>query len=193
MTQRRQSDALALIDDAQRFDRYKQMRAECTGSLFRLLAAVFSTGYAMHDDHFNVIEVAQSWADGQNVGGWLPDKVTGLSTEVCHSLFYPGIHYLLFCFFNFVGLHDPQLKMLLVRVLHALYSLLVIYYAYKITEKLSNTTNAKYAALLLGLLWFMPNLSVRNLVEMVCIPPLLAGYWLLLKEKTTGYKNEPMF
>ncbi|PTT90912.1 hypothetical protein DBR42_04940 [Pelomonas sp. HMWF004] len=29
-----------LIDDAQRFDRYKQARAECTGMLFQLLAAL---------------------------------------------------------------------------------------------------------------------------------------------------------
>lgn len=31
-----------LIDDAQRFDRYKQTRAECTGMLFQLLAALRS-------------------------------------------------------------------------------------------------------------------------------------------------------
>ena len=156
----------------------------------RIVAALFSTGYAMHDDHFNVIEVAQSWADGKNIGNWLPNALhTDVVRDTAHSLFYPGIHYLLFCFFNFIGLHDPQIKMVFVRLMHAIYSLLVVYYAYKITEKLSNIEHAKLAALLLGLLWFMPNLSVRNLIEMVCIPPLLAAIYLLIKNEIFDWKK----
>ena len=38
----------------------------------RLLAAFFSQGYFAHDDHFLVIEAAQSWADGHDYNNWLP-------------------------------------------------------------------------------------------------------------------------
>ncbi len=155
----------------------------------RLLAAFFSIGYGMHDDHFNVIEVAQSWADGGNVGGWLPDVPEGAQPDVSHSLFYPGVHAVLFKLTNVVGLNDPQLKMLLVRVLHAFYSLFIVYFCYKITEKIADGTAAKWSALFVALLWFMPNLSVRNLVEIVCIPPLLAGVWYLIKNDRYSWKN----
>ncbi len=148
----------------------------------RLIAALFSVGYGMHDDHFNVIEVAQSWADGGNVGSWLPWVGPGETPDVSHSLFYPGIHFVLFKIMNLLGPHDPQTKMLLVRILHAFYATLIVYFGYKITEKLADKNTAKWCGLLLGLLWFMPYLSVRNLVEMVCIPPLMGACWLLLKK-----------
>ncbi|MCB0484019.1 MAG: hypothetical protein KDC37_05600, partial [Flavobacteriales bacterium] len=38
----------------------------------RLVAAIFSKGYGMHDDHFLVIEAAQSWLDGFDYNRWLP-------------------------------------------------------------------------------------------------------------------------
>ena len=155
----------------------------------RLIAAFFSVGYAMHDDHFNVIEIAQSWADGGNIGAWLPTGTPAVMPDISHSLFYTGIHYLLFTICKVIGLQDPQLKMLLVRVLHAFYSLLTVYYGYKITEKIADKEAAKWAALLLALLWFMPNLAVRNLVEIVCIPPLLAGTYYVLKNPNYNWKN----
>lgn len=157
--------------------------------LVRLLAAFFSIGYGMHDDHFNVIEVAQSWADGANVGNWLPWVGPGEKPDVSHSLFYPGIHFLLFKLMNLLGPADPQAKMLVVRILHALYATLIVYFGYKITEKIADTYTAKWSALFLALLWFMPYLSVRNLVEMVCIPPLMGACWLLLKHNQPNWKH----
>jgi hypothetical protein len=59
-------------------------------------------------------------------------------------------------------------------------TLLIVKYAFKITEKFSNLETAKTVGWLLTLLWFMPMLSVRNLVEIVCIPPLLYGTWLIV-------------
>lgn len=40
-----------LIDDAQRFDRYKQARAECTGMLFQLLTALRADPQLADDPH----------------------------------------------------------------------------------------------------------------------------------------------
>jgi 4-amino-4-deoxy-L-arabinose transferase-like glycosyltransferase len=147
--------------------------------ILRLLAAFFSQGYSMHDDHFLVIEASQSWADGTDYNNWLPQNQVNPKPEG-HSFFYVGIHFLIFSFFKMIGIVNPEFKMLLIRLLHAFFSLLVVYYGYKITEKLSNTRIATQAGLLLAVLWFMPFLSVRNLVEVVCIPFLMMGFWLLL-------------
>ena len=38
----------------------------------RLIAAIFSQGYGMHDDHFLVIEASASWAHGYDYNHWLP-------------------------------------------------------------------------------------------------------------------------
>ena len=147
--------------------------------VLRLLAAIFAQGFGMHDDHFLVIEASQSWVDGTDYNNWLPQNQVNPQPEG-HSFFYVGIHFLLFSLFKMLGIANPIFKMLLIRLLHAFFSLLVVYYGFKITEKLSNTKIATQAGLLLAVLWFMPWLSVRNLVEVVCIPFLLAGFWLLL-------------
>lgn len=145
----------------------------------RLLAAFFSQGYGMHDDHFLVIEASQSWADGTDYNNWLPKNQVNPKPEG-HSFFYVGLHFLIFSFFKALGIADPAFKMLLIRLLHALFSLLVVYYGYKIAEKLSNTKIAVQVGLLLAVLWFMPFLSVRNLVEMVCVPLLFMSFWKLI-------------
>ncbi|RDC64705.1 glycosyltransferase family 39 protein [Adhaeribacter pallidiroseus] len=149
--------------------------------VIRLLAAFFSGGYAFHDDHFDVIEIAQSWL--YNLPVWIHDEIPPR-----HSMFYVGIHYVIFYISEMLGLTSPTGKMLVVRVLHALYSLLVVYYGYKITELLSNQRNARLVGLMLALVWFMPFMSVRNLVEMTCLPPYLAAFYLILKPDSTNQK-----
>lgn len=157
------------------------------GLILRLVSVAFAKGFGMHDDHFLVIEAAQSWADGSDYNNWLPgSKVNAQPTG--HSMFYVGLHYFLFTFLNFIHLDNPQAKMFVVRLLHALLSMFVIYFGYKITEKLSNKTIAKNTALLLAVLWIMPWLSVRNLVEVVCIPFLITGIWMILNYESK--KNE---
>ncbi|MBL0343208.1 MAG: glycosyltransferase family 39 protein [Bacteroidetes bacterium] len=145
------------------------------GLLLRLIAVVFSKGFGMHDDHFLVIEVAQSWADGTDYNNWLPGS--GTTQPSGHSFFYCGLHYILFSFLQTLGIFNPELKMLIVRLIHALLSLFTIWFGFKITARLSNVQAAGKAAMLLAVLWFMPFLSVRNLVEVVCIPFLAASVW----------------
>ncbi|CAN5493106.1 hypothetical protein BH11BAC2_BH11BAC2_14420 [soil metagenome] len=149
------------------------------GLLLRLIAAFFSRGYGMHDDHFLVIEAGSSFADGFDYNNWLPWNSGGVPSG--HSWFYVGIHFLIFKFYNLIGLHDPQWKMIIIRVLHAVYSLLVIVLGYKITIRLSDEKTARYTACLLAFMWFIPATSVRNLVEWVCVPPLMASVLYLLK------------
>jgi len=142
----------------------------------RLLAAVFSEGYAMSDDYFVVIGIAQQWIDGYP--NWF-----NLGHPSGFSIVYPGLHYLLFYLLNVIGVVDPEIKMLIVRLLHAGYSLITVYFGYLITLKLSDLKTARLTGLLLGLFWIMPFMSVRNLIEMACIPPMMIGYYLILRAR----------
>lgn len=150
--------------------------------IFRLLAAMFSTGYGMHDDHFITIEVAQSWIDGVNRDQWLPENDKN-ATPSGHSLTYPGILYGLLLTCEKAGIDDPASKMFLIRLLHALFSLLVVYFGYKIIKEIYDGKSAALAGWLLALFWIFPMLSVRNLVEVVCVPFLMWGIWLIVKNK----------
>ena len=147
--------------------------------VFRLLAVVFARGWGMIDDHFLAVESAQSWVDGYDYNGWLPGS-PGNTGPTGHNFFYPGLHFLLFSFFKFIHLNDPQLKMFFVRFINASWSLIIIYFSYKITERLSDKRSARIVGLLLALLWFMPWISVRDLVEMSCIPMLVLAVWFIV-------------
>lgn len=149
------------------------------GSLIRLIAAIFSKGYGMQDDHFLVIEPAQSWVDGLDLNNWL--NKSGEFTPSGHSFFYVGLHYLFFSFLDFINITDAQFKMLLVRLIHGAYSMLTVIYGFKIAKKIADVQVAKHVGLLLAVLWFLPWLSVHNMVEYFCVPPLIYAAWLFVK------------
>lgn len=156
-----------------------------TAFVLRVIAAVFSKGFGMHDDHFLVIEPAQAFLDGGADYNWLPGQ-NGTTQPSGHSWFYVGLHYLLFGFLGWIKVGNPEVKMYIVRLIHAIYSLSIVYLGYKIAERFSTREIAKKTGLLLALFWFMPCLSVRNLVEVVCVSPILYSAWRLMKyEKQT--------
>ena len=149
------------------------------GIIFRLLAVVFARGWGMIDDHFLAVESAQSWVDGYDYNSWLPGS-PGNTGPTGHNFFYPGLHFLLFLFFKFIHLTNPQMKMFFVRLINASWSLIIIYFGYKITERLCDKRSARIVGLLLALLWFMPWVSVRDLVEMSCVPLLIMAVWFIV-------------
>ncbi|MCB0793148.1 MAG: glycosyltransferase family 39 protein [Flavobacteriales bacterium] len=149
----------------------------------RILAAIFSQGYFAHDDHFLVIEAAQSWVDAADYNNWLPWNQGPNATPSGHSFLYVGLHYLLFASLKALGANDPKLNMVVVRLLHALWSLLVVAVGYRIARRLSGPAVAWRAGLLLALFYFMPFLAVRNLVEVVCIPFLMLTAWYLIRDE----------
>jgi hypothetical protein len=160
----------------------KPLRSILLGAfLTRLIAAFFSPGFLMVDDHFLTIEPAGSWANGLNYNDWLPGIGNNKTHPEGFSFFYLGFLFAFIKFFNAVGIANPATQMILVRIIHAAYSVLTVYYSYKITEKISTRKNAITVGLLLAFIAIMPNFSVRNLVEVVCMPPLLAGVFILLK------------
>jgi hypothetical protein len=150
------------------------------GLFFRLISVIFSQGYGMFDDHYLIIESSQSWVDGRDYNNWLPWNQT-VAQPVGFSLFYPGLHYLLFMFLKVIGITDAATKMYIVRFIHAVFSMLIVYLGFRITWRMSGSSKtAANAGWVLALLWAMPFLSVRNLVEIVCIPFLMLGIWYIL-------------
>ncbi|HMN04543.1 MAG TPA: glycosyltransferase family 39 protein [Flavobacteriales bacterium] len=147
----------------------------------RLLAAFFSGGYFAHDDHFLMVEAGQSWVDGFDYNNWLPWNQGDDPRPTGHMMLYPGFHYLLFLACKWMGITDPSAKMVIVRLLHALWSLIVVRTGYRIALRLSTPAVAWRTGLLLALFFFMPFLSVRNLVETVSIPPLMLCAWWLIR------------
>jgi len=158
------------------------------GFILRMISVVFSKGFGWHDDHFLIIEPAGSWVDGFDYNYWLPSKLDPNRLPQGHPLFYVGIHFYIFKFLNLIGIVNPQSKMFFIRFVHALWSLLIIKYGYKITMQYADKKTAWYVGVFLTFFWFMPFMSVRNLVEFVCVPPILIAIYLLKKE-TTYWKN----
>ena len=154
--------------------------------IVRLIATLFSKGFGMHDDHFLVIEISQSWIEDKDVYNWFSTKQE--DNESGRSFIYPGLHYYFFKFLEVLKIYDPQIKMYIVRLLHGLFSLLTVFYGYKIAEKYSGIKTAKQVGLMLALLWIFPSMSVRNLIEMVVMPMLMISTWWVIVSDERKYK-----
>ena len=61
----------------------------------------------MHDDHFLVVEVAASWADGEDYNDWLPWSQSGTPEVHPANFAYAGSQFLLFKIFQTVGIEHP--------------------------------------------------------------------------------------
>jgi len=153
--------------------------------IIRCLAAVFSEGYGMHDDHFLIVESSASWADGNDYNNWLPWNMSEGSVPEGHSFSYVGLNFFFFYVAKGVGIVDPKILMFFNRLIHALFSILIVYYGFKITEKLSNRKNAVIVGWILSLGWLFPFIGVRNLVEVTCIPFIMWSTWIYLKSNTS--------
>ena len=155
----------------------------------RLLAAIFSQGYFAHDDHFLIIEAAGSWVQAPEYSSWLPWNQVGVPHPSGHSMVYVGLHFLLFSVLDGIGITDPKSVMIVVRLFHAFFSLIVVRVGYRIALQLGGTAIAWRTGLFLALFYFMPFLAVRNLVEVVCIPFLMLGSWWLLKDEARSIRS----
>ena len=151
------------------FDKLTIKHILVIGLVLRLLAVFFSPGYAFYDDHFEMPELVYNWKNG------ISFLWTGSDVHV-FSLVYPGFLYLLFEACHAVGINTPEHMLFVARLFHALFSLLSIYYAYKLALRLSDKKDmAKWVALVMAIFWIFPFMSVRTLREFFCIPFLLIG------------------
>ncbi len=153
----------------------------------RLLATFFSKGYGMYDDHFVFIEYPYRILNDFSI--WEKREF-----PQGRSVVYPAINYFIIKLCNFLGAEDPQEKMLFIRLLHAFYSLFTVFFGYKIAKIISDENNAKTVGLVLALFWIFPFMSVRNLIEMVSAPMLMAGlYYSLKSDKTSDFVLSGLF
>jgi hypothetical protein len=151
--------------------------------LVRLIATIFSQGYGMHDDHFLIVEASASWVDGFDYNLWLPWTKGNRGGPEGHSFTYVGLNFVYFYIMKFMGIVDPKILMFFNRLLHAIGSLIVVYYGMKITEKLSDRKTAAQVGWFIALLWILPFVSVRNLVEVAALPMLILGMWMMIKNE----------
>ncbi len=146
----------------------------------RLIAVLFAKGYGMHDDHFWTVQWMQNLLDDFNY-------IDSIKPDI---LLYPFIQFFIFWISELLNIFDPQAKMYLVRFFHSIYSLLIVFFGYKITLLISTEKNAKYVGIILALLWMLPYMCVRNLVEMFVVPPMLAAIYYVIKgDKNNNYKH----
>ncbi len=158
--------------------------------VLRLIAVIFSQGYGGNDDHFPIIETAQAWVDGTSFQNWLPNDNNDIEENAKGTSFtYVGIHYFVFSAFEAVGIINPTTKMFIIRLLHALFSLLVINYAYRITHLVSNKDMARYVGLLTATFWILPFVSVHNYNEFFTVPFLMLAVWFFLRPQ---YRDNPL-
>lgn len=98
--------------------------------------------------------------------------------------------FFLFKVLGVLGIENLDTQMYIVRFLHAIYSLLTIYFAYKITLKATKRQDlSNIAAWFMAIFWCMPWLSVRNLVEITCIPLLLLSTYLYIRHEQPSLKD----
>lgn len=158
--------------------------------LVRLVAVVFSRGFLYNLDHFLLIETAQSWIDGRDYPIWLP-WTPGNEGPSGTNMFFVLFHYMFLQLIHWLGIHDPQVKMLIVRVIHAFLSLLVVSFGYRMASLVSEKKTAYRLALLLAVFWFMPFISVRNMAEMVSAPFFMYGTLIILRQELIRRNHEP--
>lgn len=161
------------------------------GLILRLIAAQFSTGYMMHDDHFMVVEAASSWIDGEDYNNWLPWNQSGVPAAKPANFTYVGSQFLVFSALEWMGIDNPGSQMLWIRLLHGLFGCLTIVLGYLLSRALSpgQPKTAVHVAWMLAAGGLWPLLSVHQLVEMVSIPPLMLAFWMLAKQRDLGWKE----
>jgi hypothetical protein len=148
----------------------------------RLIAAIFSEGYLMSDDHFLAVEPVSSWVHAENYHNWYPNEYNQVDHAQPFSYAYYFLNYVILKLCAIIGIMNPFIQAFVLRLAHAALSLWGVYLFVKIAERLiSSVTWRMYA------IWFwvfggvVTVFSVHQLVETACIPFVLLAYLYVLK------------
>jgi glycosyl transferase family 22 (putative mannosyltransferase) len=144
--------------------------------ILRLLAAFFAKGFGMHDDHYGPLQ--QPFEIMLDYSVW-----EGRGNPHGHSIAFPTLHYYFFHVLEFFGITDGQSKALGVRLILGMYSLITVFFGYKIAEEISTKSNARLVGLVLAAFWVLPFMSVRSLIEMAAIPPMMAAFYYIVRRE----------
>ncbi|HYT05870.1 MAG TPA: glycosyltransferase family 39 protein [Gemmatimonadales bacterium] len=152
------------------FERNPLLAVLILGAALRVVAAYFSRGFLAIDDHHVLIYRADQLASG-----------VPLPPDYKRSILYPGSVALMMDALRAVGHPSPDFEMLVVRLAHAGFAVLGIYFAYRILERAAGGEAAALGGLLMATFFPLPVTSVHQFEEAVCQVPMLAGCWWLLK------------
>ena len=148
----------------------------------RLIAAAFSEGYIMSDDHFLAVEPVSSWVHGENYHNWFPNEYNHTDHAQPFSYAYYFLNFVILKFCAIIGIANPFIQAFVLRLAHAILSLWGVYLFVKLAERLiSSVTWRMYT------IWFwvfggvVTVFSVHQLVETACIPFVLLAYLYVLK------------
>src|SRR2546425_6711633 len=151
------------------FDERPLLAVLTLAAAVRVVAAVFSRGFLAIDDHHVLVDAAD-----RLVG-------PGLDTGFMRSILYPGTVALIMQATRAVDDPSPATQLLVVRLVQAAYSLFVVYFTYRILERLAGPRTALLGGLLTATFFVLPITSVHQFEEAVCQVPLLASAWWILK------------
>lgn len=130
--------------------------------LVRVLAAFFSEGYVLQQEHFGLIE---PWpADAIPQGTVFP--VYGFLIDT------------LFRLMKLAGIVKPDEQMMLIRFVHAFFSLITVLTGYQLARAAGSQKGAMLAFWLLAFAWILPFMSVRTYAFNLAVPFVVAGVWL---------------
>ena len=149
-------------------------------AVLRLFATVYSKGFMAHDDHFETVRIAYEGIqtgllDENDLLIWDNNRPDQIGRSPLYVLFLFSLMKIQESF----GIQSLDSMMYLIRFIHFLLSMLLIYYGYKYVY---NATGSKNYSLLAGMIlaghFLMPYLAVRNLIEMVSADLLLPAMYL---------------
>lgn len=170
------------------FDEKPLLFCMWTAFAFRMVAVAFAQGVAFGFDHYIYIENSQNIVSGHLTFSELIMDGDNPFSNRGYSLIYLIFNTLFFYVSEMMGIFDPGAKMLVLRFFHALLSLLVIYYSYRLAYRLGNRKAALAVGIVASMLWFMPFMSVKSLPENVAAIMLLAGIYRFAKISRRDYK-----
>src|SRR6266705_651875 len=113
------------------FERNPLLAVLILGAALRVVAAYFSRGFLAIDDHHVLIYRADQLASG-----------VPLPPDYKRSILYPGSVALMMDSLRAVGHPSPDFEMLVVRLAHAGFAVLGIYFAYRILERAPSATRS---------------------------------------------------
>lgn len=157
-------------------------RVLLAAAVVRLIAAIFSEGYIMSDDHFLAVEPVSSWVSGENYHNWFPNAYNETDHAQPFSYAYYFLNFIILKFCAAIGILNPFIQAFVLRMAHAALSLWGVYLFVKLAERLISSVAWRMYAI-----WFwvfggvVTVFSVHQLVETACIPFVLLAYLYVLK------------
>ena len=150
------------------------------GLSLRVIAAFFSKGFLTLDDHFNFVFDADMLANGY-----------ALPSDYKDSPLYPAFGAAMMTIGRMLGNTSPDVEMLSIRLIQGVFSLLVVYFVYRILEMKADKSAAAVGGLMVATLFIIPIMAVHQFEEAICQIPLLASVWIITKQETEN-KFKPL-